>query len=331
MQMDIMFLKACQNGQKGIVEVYLKKGGFNINYVDNNGFSALHYACQKGTRDIVRMLIANGADVTISNNRGITPLHLAAGTGNKEIIKMLVDNGADINATDSDGESVVIYGIRAGKTETVRYMKELGADITIADNDGRTAVDYASARGMTGVIENVLNDIELGADSYGNTPLHQACYNGHSETVSAILKNQGVNVDATNDAGETPMYIAVRESNLYVAELLVKAGADVNRRTDNGENLIHIATKQRKLHMVSMLVKNGADINVRNKSGETPLICAIKSTDSQKPSVDIVELLLAHKADVDCKDMWGKSALHYATNHNNSAIIEMLFEAGAEE
>ena len=330
MQLELMLIKACQNGQKGIVDVYLKKG-INVNRVDDGGFSALHYACNKGSRDIVKMLLDHDADVTIANNKGATPLHYAVSNGNKDIIKMLLDNGADINATDNKGESVVIYAIKAGKGEAVKYLKDFGADMMLADNDGRNAIDHAGALGLTGLIGDVIDTVEQSADSYGNTALHQACYNGHSETVNTLLKNPDINIDAVNDAGETPLYIAINSDNPYIAEILIKAGSDVNRKTFSGENLIHIAARHRKHHMVNVLIENGADVNVKNKNGETPLLCAIKSTDGQRPSMDITELLLEYKADVTCRDMWGKTALYYATNHKNSRIIELLLNAGAEE
>ena len=331
MQMNKMLMVACQNGQKGIVDVYLKKGGIDINGVDDGGFTALHYACNKGAREIVKMLLDYDADVTKANNKGATPLHYAVRTGNKDIIKMLLDKGADINATDNDGASVIIYAILAGKNETAKYLKEAGADMMLADNDGRTAIDHAGARGMSGLINDVIEVVKQTSDSYGNTALHQACYNGHSETVNTLLKNPNIEIDAVNDAGETPLYIAIKENNLYIAEILIKAGADVNRKTFSGENLIYIAARQRKYHLVDILVKNGVDVNVRNKNGETPLLCAIKSTENQRPNVDMVRLLLEYKADVNCRDMWGKSALHYASNHNNSTIIELLLNAGAQE
>lgn len=329
MQMDRILIKACQNGQKGIVESFLKRNNMNLNYVDNDGYAALHYACAKGSRDIVKMLIAHSADVSLASNKGVTPIHLAARTGSKEIIKMLVDEGADINATDDSGESAIIYGIKAGRTDAVRFMKELGADVTIADNEGRTAVDHANIKGMAGIIENVLDGAEIHADSFGNTPLHQSCYNGHSEAVKAMLRNPDIEVDAKNDAGETPLYIAVRENNLYIAELLLKEGADAKQQNDSGESLLHLAARQRKPHMVDTLVKHGADVDARNRSGETPLICAIKSKGAQKGNVDIVELLLEYKADVECTDIWGNSALYYAMECGSNAIVEMLLEAGA--
>ena len=47
------FLNACRNGQKSIVRIFLKKGGIDINKRDQEGNTALYYACQKGYRDIV--------------------------------------------------------------------------------------------------------------------------------------------------------------------------------------------------------------------------------------------------------------------------------------
>jgi general stress protein 26 len=59
--MDNIFLNACKNGQKGVVEAFVKKGGLNYNKRDQQGRSALFYACQRGARDIVKILIDNGA------------------------------------------------------------------------------------------------------------------------------------------------------------------------------------------------------------------------------------------------------------------------------
>ena len=47
------FLNACRNGQKSIVQIFLKKGGIDVNKRDAEGNTPLHHACQKGFRDIV--------------------------------------------------------------------------------------------------------------------------------------------------------------------------------------------------------------------------------------------------------------------------------------
>ena len=113
MQLDDLFLKACQNGQKSVVITFLKRGGINVDKRDAGGFTPLHYACKKGARDIVRLLIDNQADVNLASNASVTPLHFAAAVGNQEIIQCLLDAGADINATDKEGKSVLIYSVTA--------------------------------------------------------------------------------------------------------------------------------------------------------------------------------------------------------------------------
>ena len=95
-QMDNMFLNACKNGQKGVAQALLAKGGIDVNKRDPLGFTALHYASQKGARDLVSMLIANGADASACSNDSTTPLHMVSRSGNKDVIRMLLDAGADV-------------------------------------------------------------------------------------------------------------------------------------------------------------------------------------------------------------------------------------------
>ncbi len=48
--MEKLLLKACQNGQKGVVTAFLKKEGIDVNAVDELGFAPIHYVCKKGLR-----------------------------------------------------------------------------------------------------------------------------------------------------------------------------------------------------------------------------------------------------------------------------------------
>ncbi|RZM09947.1 MAG: ankyrin repeat domain-containing protein, partial [Pedobacter sp.] len=61
--MDNMFLNACKNAQKGIVQTFLKKGGIDVNKRDSLGNTPLYYASYKAARDITKLLIDEGADV----------------------------------------------------------------------------------------------------------------------------------------------------------------------------------------------------------------------------------------------------------------------------
>ena len=47
MDNNMTFLNACRNGQKSIVQIFLKKGGIDVNKRDAEGNTPLYYACLK--------------------------------------------------------------------------------------------------------------------------------------------------------------------------------------------------------------------------------------------------------------------------------------------
>ena len=71
------------------------------------------------------------------------------------------------------------------------------------------------------------------SDSNGNTPLHLAAYQGHTETAKALL-SAGAYTEARAVAGITPLHAAAHWGHTEVVFVLLTAGADVNTRDDNG-------------------------------------------------------------------------------------------------
>ena len=60
----------------------------------------MNYAAVFGEKEIVELLLANGADVNVKDKDGVTPLFDAVATVQKEIAKLLIINGADVNVAD---------------------------------------------------------------------------------------------------------------------------------------------------------------------------------------------------------------------------------------
>ena len=67
------------------------------------GLTVLGHAAWGGHKEIVELLIAEGADVNAKRNTGVTPLHHAAWNGHKEVAELLIANGADVNAKIEGG------------------------------------------------------------------------------------------------------------------------------------------------------------------------------------------------------------------------------------
>ena len=56
--------------------------------------------------------------------------------------------------------------------------------------------------------------------------MHYAAYQGHTEVIQALL-DAGAEVNATNEAGCTPLFFAAQQEREDVVALLLEAGAEV--------------------------------------------------------------------------------------------------------
>ena len=79
-----------------------------------NGEPLLFLAVKQGDKEMVELLLAQGADVNAPATGGYTPLHVAAQNGQEEIIVLLLKNKADINAVTNDGQSPLELAVKSG-------------------------------------------------------------------------------------------------------------------------------------------------------------------------------------------------------------------------
>ena len=98
--------RVCREGNFEVVEQMLKGGGEALAAArDDDGRSALHYACGVGSEECVRAIIARGAEVDAKDKDSFTPLHIAAGYLHERIVETLVRSGANPELEDSTGRS----------------------------------------------------------------------------------------------------------------------------------------------------------------------------------------------------------------------------------
>jgi ankyrin repeat protein len=126
----------------------------------------------KKDREIAKILIENGADVSFKDN--YTPLLPAACYGYAEIISCLLDKGANVNTRiiKPHGRTVLHYlALNINKLDKDTYAKTLscffahGADLSIVDNDGKTASQLAREKGnneMAEMLERYQQNLEQG-------------------------------------------------------------------------------------------------------------------------------------------------------------------------
>ena len=112
---ELMITPSNKKGQMLIREIE-KKGKANLNLVsdlivlganldwqNNNGWTALHWCAVNNHSRIARMLLDAGANLNIQDNYGRTALHRCARWNSPEIARMLIDAGADKTISDNEG------------------------------------------------------------------------------------------------------------------------------------------------------------------------------------------------------------------------------------
>ena len=192
----------------GTIEIAecLLKAGADVNILRGINGTALRAAVLGGHEDLVRRLIAHGADVNLRNeDKDDSVLHLALKSRNPKILKALLVAGADMNIKTFDGEHILITACKTGAATLVEPLLSSGIDINVsgARSDGRSWIS------------------EKGA-----SPLNAACSGGHLSVVRLLLDYRA-DVKKTNGLYATPLMLAVRRNHLPVVRLLLEAGANV--------------------------------------------------------------------------------------------------------
>lgn len=126
--------------------------------------TALHLAAAGYRVEIVRVLLARGADPNAAMNmRKSSPLHYAADgfiTGpvwnakrQVQTLRCLLDKGAEINLPDMNGATPLHRAVRTRCAEAVKYLLAAGSDPTLPNKSGSTAFHLAvqnTGRGGSG-------------------------------------------------------------------------------------------------------------------------------------------------------------------------------------
>ena len=82
----------------------------------------LHIAAAYKRKEIIELLIANGANVKAKDRDEWTPLHFATNAGHRGIAELLIANGANVNAMDTGGETPLDKARTKGNYEAISLL-----------------------------------------------------------------------------------------------------------------------------------------------------------------------------------------------------------------
>jgi len=114
-----------------------------------DGWTPLHLAAHFGRTEVMRTLLANGADhraVSRNSNRN-QPLQAAAAGNRLAAVELLLKAGADVDARSHGRFTALHIAAENGNPQMVTVLLAAGADVRAASEGGKTALDFAIGRG----------------------------------------------------------------------------------------------------------------------------------------------------------------------------------------
>ena len=153
--------------------------------------------------------------------------------------------------------------------------------------------------------------------------LLEACAVGNIETVQFLLHYQflqhiSVNVDHTNEQGQTPLMIASENGHRNIVKLLLSAQANVNKQDDLGTTAVMLA---KTIEIYQTLVQANADITIATHRGSTPLYISCLLGNEEVAEY----LLFTLKHDITTRPD-GLTILMAASEGGNYRIVQCLLE-----
>ncbi len=226
--------------------------------------------CRRLTTDcvhlqIVKLLIAEGANVNIKDGHGTPPINYG---GSDKIKAYLREHGAK-RREELKAEESIHEAVGFGSIELVKQFLKDGADVNARGQYGSTPLHRAAPSGSKEMIEFLIaNGADVNAMNHDETPLDSHWSFGLKEPTerSALLRKHG-----GKTGSELSIVIAASRRELKTVQQHIANGVDVNTTHDGGVTALHHAVNNRDRKLVQSLIDNGANVNARDESGSTPL------------------------------------------------------------
>lgn len=332
---------AIEENKPKIVELLIKEGKANIYgvYAKETEKYPIYCAVKNKNLNMIKILLDNNFDL----KRESYILSYAMENSDENIVKYLVENGADMysyeitalyQAVLNLNPKLVEYFLdkgasieKAGGTDVYGNIMMAAAGSKFNNSNDKSPVDLTllekSAENSAKITEMLIEkaDKNIINDSLeGKTPLIIAVGNSYIDTAKILIEN-GADVNAIDFEGWSALSYAVNNGDIEIAKLLL-----TNRAKIKDELLIAIKSPivESSINMMKLLIDNKANINYTNENGFNPLNIAIESGD-----MELTKFLITNGANVNSLMQDGVSLIGYAIAQNNMDLLQILIENGA--
>jgi ankyrin repeat protein len=214
------FIDAIKAGEFERVKAMVTTDPALINARSRTGDSAILTAVYHRQKEIVNLLVARGATMTLFE---------ACAAGEFERVERLVeDDGLGVVAFSNDGWTPLHLASFFGHPKVVELLLARGADARATSRNPNR-----------------------------NTPLHSALAGNH-KYVAGLLMGAGADINAADAAGWRPLHIAAANNNLDAMKTLIDQGADVGATNNDGKTALTLVQEKNQREASALLRRHGA-------------------------------------------------------------------------
>ena len=178
---------------------------------------------------------------------GNSALFVAAEYSDRKTIKLLINKyKTDVNVRNSSQSTPLFYAVLKNRQDNLETLAEMNANFNLKNNRNSSV-------------------------------LHVTASTCDSHTISYLVKQHNLCVNAINNDSCNPLYYACVNIRLGNIVELLKLGADADAELFWGMNLLHVAAQCSDESVITLLAEKQLSVNVRDKHNSTPLFYACES------------------------------------------------------
>lgn len=205
--------RVVKRGDVKSAKFLMTKYHVSVNCADKDGLTPIHHAAS--SLEMVKFLLAHGADVNSPSRSGVTPLMF---TTSLEIFNFLIERGADIYAVDQQQRNVLLWQVENSKSLAIIkvLVEQYHCDVNQPDDAGASPLMLAAKRK------------DLFAEKQREL------------NIAKYLVDNGANINAVDNEGRNVLFYLYKHyaSDKQLLQYLIAQGVNVNHLDKSGRNVL---------------------------------------------------------------------------------------------